>query len=333
MQTVAAFTVGEQYTNDQIRYTLNLENMGGIRPSVASDGRLRHLALMTATETSGKRKNENPYHDRVEGDVLVFTGTGRTGDHQLAGKNKRLTEQYDYPIPFYGFSNEGRQIYQFLGLLELLRYYTDNQIDVSGALRTVWIFEFRIHKTPETVPVSLALSIATKFFTEPQQASLLASTDRDVTASNVPADTAAPLLFSLEELRAQMLEINPYRFEHLVKDILGRSGFRDVEVTKASGDGGIDVVGYVSDTNDFLAGTFVQLQAKRWRHAVESVEINNFRGAMHSGAKGIFVTTSRYTKAASLDASNPMKPCITLVDGYRLADILLKSHIAFADYL
>jgi len=47
----------------------------------------------------------------------------------------------------------------------------------------------------------------------------------------------------------------------------------------ASGDGGIDVNAHVEETSDFFAGTHVQVQVKRWRHSVGSVEINKFRGA------------------------------------------------------
>src|SRR6266446_1968993 len=110
LQTGSDFVVGRQYTNDQIRYALNLENLGGIRPSVGASSKLQHLAVMTATETARKRKAENPYEDRIEGEVLLYTASGKEGDQTLAGKNKLLLEQYENPVPFYGFANEGRQI-------------------------------------------------------------------------------------------------------------------------------------------------------------------------------------------------------------------------------
>ncbi len=73
MNTVTGFRVGDHYTNDQIRFSLNLENLGGIRPSVDAGRNLRHLAVMTASEASGKLTTENPYADRIEGDVLLYT--------------------------------------------------------------------------------------------------------------------------------------------------------------------------------------------------------------------------------------------------------------------
>ena len=90
---VSIFRVGELYTNDQIRFALEVENLGGIRPSVDPRRNLRHIAIMTAAEDSGRVMAENPYHDRIEGDILLYTAQGREGDQQLAGRNKRLIEQ------------------------------------------------------------------------------------------------------------------------------------------------------------------------------------------------------------------------------------------------
>lgn len=334
MNTVSEFIVGNHYTNDQIRYTLNLENLGGIRPSIGTNGKLRHLALMTASETSGKRKGENPYHDRIEGDILVYTGTGRVGNHQLTGKNKRLTEQNERPLPFYGFINEGRQVYRFLGLLQLVRYYEEQQIDIVGKLRTAWVFEFIIHKIPEIIPIEFAASIAERIITETRYNNPALENEQEVVipVKDEESESSRQEVYVAEELRSRLLEINPYKFEHLVRDVVATFGFRDVEVTRASGDGGIDAFGYVDDANYFFGGTYVQFQAKRWRHTVGSVEINNFRGAMNTTAKGVFITTSHYTKAALDDARNPMKPCISLIDGRRFCDLLIKSGIAIDNY-
>jgi hypothetical protein len=142
MNKVAYFKVGESYTNDQIRFSLDLENLGGIRPSLDSDRLVRHVAIMTATEDSGRLATENPYRDRIEQDVLIYTAQGREGDQSLTGRNKRLAEQYSVPTPLFGFANTGRQTYRFLGLLELLRHYQETQADTRGNLRKVWVFEF-----------------------------------------------------------------------------------------------------------------------------------------------------------------------------------------------
>jgi hypothetical protein len=86
MNKVTFFKVGETYTNDQIRFSLDLENLGGIRPSLDASGNVRHVAIMTAAEDSGRLLTENPYRDRIEGDILVYTAQGREGDQALAGR-------------------------------------------------------------------------------------------------------------------------------------------------------------------------------------------------------------------------------------------------------
>ena len=157
------------------------------------------------------------------------------------------------------------------------------------------------------------------------------SVDLDRELGTVTGTTASgPIPFNpkVELLRARLLTVQPYRFEGLIKTLMEHSGFRDVRVTPASGDGGIDIDAFVDKGNDFLAGTHVQAQVKRWRHAVGSVEINGFRGALSSTAKGIFITTSAFTRAAVTEARRESKPCITLIEGTRLASLFIEKRIS-----
>lgn len=327
MNAVTEFRVDELYTNDQIRFSLGLENLGGIRPSVSPEKVLRHLAIMTATEESGKLIAENPYHDRIEGDILLYTAQGREGDQQLTGRNKRLIEQYSIPVPFYGFINVGRQTYRFLGLLELLRHYQELQVDKTKTLRKVWLFEFQIHRQPEVVPIEQAHIISASILTESRGNFSLIQNEREVVdlTSDEKRTVNGSMPLEIEELRSQFFQISPYRFEHLIKTLMELSGFSNVSVTSASADGGIDINGYVDRSNDFFGGTHVQAQVKRWRHAVGSVEINKFRGALSTTAKGVFITTSHYTRASISEANHTSKPCITLIDGSRLSSMIIKS--------
>jgi len=141
---ITEFKVDEKYTNDQIRFALNVENLGGIRPSVDASKNLNHLVILTAAEQYERNISENPYHDRIENNVLIYTAQGRTGDQEISGRNKRILEQYSAPIPFYGFSNEGRQTYTFLGLLELLRHFQEYQIDKKNILRKEPIAKLKV---------------------------------------------------------------------------------------------------------------------------------------------------------------------------------------------
>jgi HJR/Mrr/RecB family endonuclease len=335
MSLLQEFRVGELYTNDQIRFSLALENLGGIRPSVDSQKNLRHVAILTVAEEAGRNRSENPYSDRIEGDVLTYTAQGREGDQQLTGRNKRLLEQYAIPVPFFGFVNVGKQTYRFLGLLELLRHSQETQFDRRGSVRKVWLFEFRIHPQPELVPIAEAAAISAKIISESRQQNPLDELEREVTELPVEANAAAtaPSPLQAESVRGQLMQISPQRFEHFIKALMEVNGFANVSVTPASGDGGIDVNAYVDEANDFFAGSHVQAQVKRWRHAVGSVEINNFRGALNTTAKGVFVTTSHYTRAAIVEAKHEYKPCVTLIDGNRLSGIVLRSKLLPESFL
>jgi hypothetical protein len=320
MDRLTFFKVGDSYTNDQIRFALDVENLGGIRPALGPDGNVRHVAIMTAAEDSARILTDNPYQDRIEGNILIYTAQGREGDQALTGRNKRLIEQYTVPTPFFGFANTGRQTYRFLGLLELLRHYQENQADKKGSLRKVWIFEFRVHGQPDVVPIDKASSISASLLSETRKNSPLDTPEREV-APLPHADLTNPA--TLESVRSKLFQYTSYDFEHFIKLILQRSGFVNVSVTQASGDGGIDVNAYVSEDNDFFAGTHLQVQVKRWRHAVGSPEINSFRGALNTSAKGVFITTSHFTRAAMAEARHTLKPSIALVDGDRLASIVI----------
>lgn len=327
---IAEFKVGEKYTNDQIRFALNVENLGGIRPSVNANKNLNHIVILTTAEQYPKNITENPYHDRIENNILIYTAQGRTGDQEISGRNKRIPEQYNTPIPFYGFSNEGRQTYTFLGLLELLRHFQEYQIDKKNVLRKVWVFEFYIHNEIPIIPIQNAKDIIASIFKESRK---IHEIDREVVLSEVPQEVYEAANYEAEEIRSHLLQINPYRFESLVKDVVASNGFANVTVTPPSQDGGIDVNAYVEDSNYFFSKTHVQFQVKRWRHSVGSVEVNNFRGALHSTAKGVFVTTSHFTKAAIQEAEHSVKPCISLIDGFKFSKLIKNTGINLSKYL
>ena len=313
------FVVGEKYTNDQIRFALDLENLGGIRPAVDGSKNLRHLAIMTAAHTYEKNIVENPYNDRIENGVLTYTAQGRRGPQEITGRNRRILEQYSAPCPFYCFANEGRQVYTFLGLLELLRHYQEKQIDSRNELRLVWVFEFRIHSEVNVVPIAQARDLTASFLVDRESS---VPEERELVVLTPEASVADATFYEAEHIRSQLIQINPYRFEIFVKDVVERHGFERVIVTRASQDGGIDLDAYVPESDYFFSRTHVQFQVKRWRHSVGSVDINGFRGALSATAKGVFVTTSHFTRAAAREAQHQSKPVISLLDGLKFSQLV-----------
>ena len=170
--TPTGFQVGQLYSNDAISSSLGVGNAGGVRPNLDPDGSVRRLVLMTAVPEA-RSAAENSYHDRVEGDVLIYTGAGRHGDQEPTGLNRRLVEQFEYRFPVWCFRQEfgrrnkaaGKNRWRFLGLLALLRFYQEQQVDSNGLPRTVWVFEFGIGSEPDVVDVGNDRAITAGLFT------------------------------------------------------------------------------------------------------------------------------------------------------------------------
>lgn len=72
-----SFVVGELYSNEQIQHGLIVGNASGVRVSV-SGNRVNRIAVLTSVP-SNRQEKENPYYDRKEGDILVYTGAGLEG--------------------------------------------------------------------------------------------------------------------------------------------------------------------------------------------------------------------------------------------------------------
>ena len=105
------------------------------------------------------------------------------------------------------------------------------------------------------------------------------------------------------EILATILSKKPYEFERLVVKLLQMMGYGgEVKnsgiVTKLTNDGGID--GIIKE--DILGFNHISIQAKRYaeHNNVGRKEIQSFVGAVAgtSSKKGVFITTSDYTKEA-----------------------------------
>jgi len=70
------------------------------------------------------------------------------------------------------------------------------------------------------------------------------------------------------------------------------------------------------------------IQAKRWEGVVGRPEIQKFAGALqgHRARKGIFITTSSYTKDA-LDYATNIETKIVLIDGIKLASLMIDHNV------
>lgn len=117
----------------------------------------------------------------------------------------------------------------------------------------------------------------------------------------------------------------PDFFERLVVELLLKMGYggsrQDAgRAIGRSGDGGID--GIINE--DRLGLDSIYLQAKRWENPVGRPEIQKFAGALaeHRARKGVFITTSTFTKEA-LASATKHDARIVLIDGDKLASLMI----------
>lgn len=129
------------------------------------------------------------------------------------------------------------------------------------------------------------------------------------------------------ELLATVKAAPPEFFERLVVQLLLKMGYGGSrqeagEAVGRSGDGGID--GIINE--DRLGLDAIYLQAKRWEGSVGEGPVRDFKGALDAkGAqKGVFITTSTFTPAAKDAARNSRSYKIVLIDGARLADLMIE---------
>ncbi len=92
-----------------------------------------------------------------------------------------------------------------------------------------------------------------------------------------------------------------------------------------SGDEGID--GIIKE--DKLGLDIIYIQAKRWENVVGRPEIQKFVGALagQGAKKGVFISTSRYTKEAR-DYQPRNETKIVLIDGEQLAELMIDHNLA-----
>jgi restriction system protein len=157
-------------------------------------------------------------------------------------------------------------------------------------------------------------------------------------ASLLPTETPEDRLASAyrnlrEELELDLLEqvkaSSPAFFEQVVIDLLismGYGGSRQ-DAGRAigkSGDGGID--GIIKE--DKLGLDAIYIQAKRWEGVVGRPEIQKFAGALqgHRSNKGVFITTSSFSKEA-IDYASIISTKIILLDGKELAKLMIDHNV------
>ena len=132
-----------------------------------------------------------------------------------------------------------------------------------------------------------------------------------------------------EQLMEKIMINDPAFFEELVVNLLLKMGYGyDKSAGKVVGrshDGGID--GIISE--DKLGLDLIYIQAKRYKNnlTVGRKELQAFVGAMGGVYKGVFITTSKFTRESLEFAEKTQHKRISLIDGERLCDLMIKNGV------
>ncbi|KIL74378.1 restriction endonuclease [Bacillus badius] len=129
----------------------------------------------------------------------------------------------------------------------------------------------------------------------------------------------------VRDLAERLKQVHWRRLETIVVELLTAMGYGDGQVTEKTNDGGLD--GIIKE--DKLGLDNIYLQAKRWENTVGRPEVMSFSGALDAkGArKGIFITTSSFTKGAEEYVDRLESKKIILLDGQKLAKLMIENNI------
>lgn len=124
------------------------------------------------------------------------------------------------------------------------------------------------------------------------------------------------------EIEQYLQSLSGQEFEKVCGQLFSAMGFT-IEYTKASGDGGIDII--AKNSTPLLKGKYI-IQCKRYSGSVGQPIIRDLYGVVTSehAAKGILITTGSFTVPAKEFAANLP---IELIDGSILIQLLLNCNI------
>jgi restriction system protein len=266
---------------------------------LASDGNVH--SVRDTIETLSNQFNLSD----EERKALLPSGTQRIVDNRIGWARTYLTKAGLLETPKRGY-------FQITPAGRALIATNPQEINVNILMQYDTFQEFRFGKSPQTENK--------KDFPVSPQATPQEQLEEGIEKINQNLS---------EELLHEVKNCSPSFFEKIVVDLLitmGYGGSRKEagEVLGKTGDEGID--GIIKE--DKLGMDTIYIQAKRWEAVVGRPEIQKFVGALHGqrAKKGIFITTSSYTKDA-LDYVKNIDPKVILIDGKTLTNMMITFNV------
>lgn len=258
------------------------------------------------------------YHALLNPTLAALRSLG--GSVSIAELVEQIVEDMQFPQEVVEQSHPGaRNTTELEYRLAWARTYLKKYGLITNSTRGVWALTPSGHEQESVTPQDVVRLVREQSVRERQGRAARTEDEAYETISEAETETAS----WRDTLMNTLLDMTPAAFERLCQRLLRESGFIQVEVTGRSGDGGIDGHGVVR-----LAGLLsfpVIFQCKRYQNsnAISSSVVRDFRGAMVGRAdKGLIITTGRFTRDASAEATRDGAPPIDLIDGEQLVDKL-----------
>ncbi len=119
-------------------------------------------------------------------------------------------------------------------------------------------------------------------------------------------------------------DLKGHALEHFVAHLLEAMGFR-AQVTKKSGDGGVDIIAH-KDALGFEP-PIIKVQVKSSEGSIGEPEVKQLKGNLSGGEKGLLVTLGTISSKAELFSRTV--PDIRLIDGQSLVKLVLEHYERF----
>lgn len=132
-----------------------------------------------------------------------------------------------------------------------------------------------------------------------------------------------------QQLLDHLKQMDPYKFEQLVKYLLEAMDYNNVQVTRRAHDGGVDVV---ADIELGISSIREVVQVKRYAGVINRPVLDQLRGVLHNfrALRGTIITTGKFAAGAKRAAVEQGGAPLTLIDGERLLDLMMQHEIGLS---
>lgn len=264
------------------------------------------------------------------------------------GKNHHVSEINEALADFFFIEGEQREIFLHQGdsKFKIRARYARRELQVAGLVEQLELNTYRITelglKVCNHFPYGANMALISRFIKEHSDedhneedvvSEIFEDSDEDIENESTPTEIMDEQFKRINNLLAleileQVKNVSPKRFEEIVLDLLLAMGYGGSlgsgYTTDYVKDEGVDAI----IKEDKLGLDIIYVQAKRWKNNVGRPEIQAFTGSLEGkkSRKGVFITTSRFTKEAYEFVMHIEKKII-LIDGELLGRYMLEHNV------